>query len=67
MYIEDPKTLEEYKEQLQYKKERLKAVWDKMDSRTREYDKLLKEIDDLVCKIKWIEKERSINKKENDL
>ena len=67
MYIENPKTLEEYKEQLQYKKERLKAVWDKMDSRTREYDKLLKEIDDLVCKIKWIEKERSINKKENDL
>lgn len=67
MYIEDPKTLEEYKEQLQYKKERLRAVWDKMDSRTREYDKLLKEIDDLVCKIKWIEKERSINKKENDL
>ena len=67
MYIKDPKTLEEYKEQLQYKKERLKAVWVKMDSRTREYDKLLKEIDNLVCKINLIEKERGIAKKENDL
>lgn len=67
MYIKDPKTLEEYKELLKYKRARLRAVWDKMDSRTREYDKLLKEIDNIVCKINLIEKERGIAKKENDL
>lgn len=52
MYIKDPKNLEELKELLKYKRARLRAVWEKMDSWTREYDKLLKEIDDLVCKIK---------------
>ena len=39
-------------EKLVYKRARLKAVWRNMDSRTREYDKLLREIDSLCYKIK---------------
>ena len=47
--------LEEMKKELNYKRARLRAVWEKMDSWTREYDKLLREIDVLVYKIKKYE------------
>lgn len=52
MYIKEPKTLEEKKELLDYKRVRLKVVWEKMDSYTREYDRLLREIDKLCYEIK---------------
>lgn len=44
--------LEELKKKLNYKRARLRAVWEKMDAWTREYDKLLREIDVLVYEIK---------------
>lgn len=40
--------IEEIKKKLEYKRARIRAVWDKMDSRTKEYDKLLHDID-LIC------------------
>ena len=51
--------IEVLKRKLAQKRERLKAIWDKMDYITSYYDSLLKEIDDLVCKIK--KNEREIN------
>lgn len=53
-YNED---IEVLKHKLEQKKERLKAIWEKMDYITSYYDRLLKEIDDLVCKIKKHERE----------
>lgn len=49
------------KRKLKQKRERLKAIWEKMDYITSYYDRLLKEIDDLVCKIKKHERENSSN------
>lgn len=53
-YNED---IEVLKHKLEQKRERLKAIWEKMDYITSYYDRLLKEIDDLVCKIKKHERE----------
>lgn len=52
--------IEVLKHKLEQKRERLKAIWEKMDYITSYYDRLLKEIDDLVCKIK--KHERKLNK-----
>ena len=46
------KNLSKIKTELKIKRERLKKVWKKMDEYTREYDKLLSEIDVLEHKIK---------------
>ena len=55
--IVDYEDIKVLKHKLEQKRERLKAIWEKMDVITREYDRLLKEIDDLVCKIKKHERE----------
>lgn len=59
-YKED-EDIEVLKHKLEKKRERLKAIWEKMDEITSYYDRLLKEIDDLVCKIKKHERENSSN------
>ena len=59
-YNED-EDIEVLKHKLAQKRERLKAIWEKMDYITSYYDRLLKEIDDLVCKIKKHERENSSN------
>ena len=46
------KDLSKIKTELKIKRERLKKVWKKMDEYTREYDKLLWEIDVLEKRIK---------------
>lgn len=46
------KDLKKLKTELKVKRERFKKVWKKMDEYTREYDKLLWEIDVLEHKIK---------------
>lgn len=53
--------IEVLKRKLEQKRERLKAIWEKMDEITSYYDRLLKEIDDLVCKIKKHERKNSSN------
>lgn len=58
---EDEESIESIKRKLEKKRERIKYVWRMMDQFTRDYDKLLQEIDDLVCKIKKHERENSSN------
>ena len=54
------KDLKKLKTELKVKRERFKKVWKKMDEYTREYDKLLWDIDVLEHKIKVEESDLSI-------
>ena len=49
---EDEESIESLKRKLEKKRERIKYVWRMMDQFTRDYDKLLREIDVLCYKIK---------------
>lgn len=47
--------INELKRKLKYKRERLKAVWEKVDWWWREYDMLLREINQICDRIRELE------------
>lgn len=47
--------INELKRKLKYKRERLKAVWEKVDWWWREYDRLLREINQICDRIRELE------------